>query len=113
MTKRTYSRRTLVALGCPAARGPGIKTTLLLLAALLLAPLAAADLKPNELLIPSDDHSYPHAAKVRLVMANRNTHDVASLYATFPPAEARRLAAGWKSTTPPSAAPGSISQRSN
>jgi hypothetical protein len=30
--------------------------------------------------------------KVRLVMDNLNTHDTASLYETFPPAEARRLA---------------------
>ena len=40
-----------------------MKTTLLLLAALLLAPLvrlAAADSQPNVLLILSDDHSYPH-----------------------------------------------------
>ena len=45
------------------ARGLGMKTTLLLLAALLLAPLvwlAAAELTPNVLLILSDDHSYPH-----------------------------------------------------
>jgi DDE superfamily endonuclease len=35
---------------------------------------------------------YPQAIKVRLVMDNLNTHDLASLYETFPPAEARRLA---------------------
>lgn len=35
---------------------------------------------------------YPDAIKVRLVMDNLNTHDTASLYETFPPAEARRLA---------------------
>ena len=35
---------------------------------------------------------YPEAIKVRLVMDNLNTHDIASLYDTFPPAEARRLA---------------------
>lgn len=31
-------------------------------------------------------------SKVRLVMDNLNTHDLASLYETFAPAEARRLA---------------------
>jgi len=35
---------------------------------------------------------YPQAIKVRLVMDNLNTHDLASLYETFPPAEARSLA---------------------
>ncbi|TAL43702.1 MAG: IS630 family transposase, partial [Salinibacterium sp.] len=35
---------------------------------------------------------YPEAIKVRLVMDNLNTHGIASLYDTFPPAEARRLA---------------------
>lgn len=38
------------------------------------------------------DERYPAATKVRLVMDNLNTHDLASLYETFPPAEARRLA---------------------
>jgi hypothetical protein len=38
------------------------------------------------------DERYPDAVKVRLVMDNLNTHDVASLYETFTPAEARRLA---------------------
>jgi hypothetical protein len=38
------------------------------------------------------DERYPAAIKVRLVMDNLNTHDLASLYETFPPAEARRLA---------------------
>jgi len=38
------------------------------------------------------DERYPDAIKVRLVLDNLNTHDVASLYETFPPAEARRLA---------------------
>ncbi len=38
------------------------------------------------------DERYPKAVKVRLVMDNLNTHDLASLYETFPPAEARRLA---------------------
>ncbi len=34
---------------------------------------------------------YKYATKVVLVMDNLNTHNVASLYAAFPPAEARRL----------------------
>lgn len=38
------------------------------------------------------DERYPKAVKVRLVMDNLNTHEIASLYETFPPAEARRLA---------------------
>lgn len=38
------------------------------------------------------DERYPEACKVRLVMDNLNTHGVASLYETFPPQEARRLA---------------------
>ncbi len=38
------------------------------------------------------DERYAAAIKVRLVMDNLNTHDLASLYETFPPAEARRLA---------------------
>jgi hypothetical protein len=35
---------------------------------------------------------YPSAIKVRLVMDNLNTHNIASLYDTFEPEEARRLA---------------------
>lgn len=38
------------------------------------------------------DNRYRLAEKVVLVMDNLNTHSVASLYETFPPAEARRLA---------------------
>ena len=38
------------------------------------------------------DERYPQATKVRLVMDNLNTHSVASLYETFQPEEARRLA---------------------
>lgn len=38
------------------------------------------------------DERYPHATKVRLVMDNLNTHCIASLYETYPPAEAHRLA---------------------
>ena len=38
------------------------------------------------------DERYPEAIQVRLVMDNLNTHGIASLYETFPPAEALRLA---------------------
>jgi transposase len=38
------------------------------------------------------DERYPYATKVRLVMDNLNTHSIASLYETFDPVEARRLA---------------------
>ena len=38
----------------------------------------------------SDTH-FPAAAKIVLVQDNFSTHTPASLYATFPPAEARRL----------------------
>lgn len=38
------------------------------------------------------DERYPEATKVRLVMDNLNTHNIASLYETFEPREARRLA---------------------
>jgi hypothetical protein len=38
------------------------------------------------------DVRYPHAERITLVMDNLNTHTVASLYRTFPPAEAKRLA---------------------
>jgi transposase len=38
------------------------------------------------------DERYPDAIKVRLVMDNLNTHNIASLYETFEPEEARRLA---------------------
>ena len=37
------------------------------------------------------DVSCPAAAKIHLVLANLTTHTGSSLYATFPPAEARRL----------------------
>ena len=39
----------------------------------------------------SDKH-FAHADKIVLVQDNLNTHSPASLYASFPPAEARRLA---------------------
>ncbi|VBB41849.1 transposase [uncultured Desulfatiglans sp.] len=38
------------------------------------------------------DDRYPEVIKVRLVMDNLNTHNIASLYETFEPPEARRLA---------------------
>ena len=38
------------------------------------------------------DERYLDAIKVRLVMDNLNTHSITSLYETFPPEEARRLA---------------------
>ena len=38
------------------------------------------------------DERYTDAIKVRLVMDNPNTHGIASLYETFEPKEARRLA---------------------
>ena len=38
------------------------------------------------------DEHYPAAVKVRLVMDNLNTHEIASLYTAFEPAEAKRLA---------------------
>lgn len=38
------------------------------------------------------DERYPEAIKVRLVMDNLNTHSIASLYETFEPEEALRLA---------------------
>ncbi len=38
------------------------------------------------------DTQYPDAEVVRLVMDNLNTHTLGSLYETFPPEEARRLA---------------------
>jgi len=37
------------------------------------------------------DEAYPEAEVVRLVLDNLNTHRPASLYETFPPAEARRI----------------------
>jgi len=37
------------------------------------------------------DDLYPNAEKIVLVMDNLNTHNIASLYETFEPAEARRL----------------------
>jgi hypothetical protein len=38
------------------------------------------------------DIHFPDAEKIVLVMDNLNTHKLASLYAAFPPAEARRIA---------------------
>jgi predicted ATPase len=38
------------------------------------------------------DEAYPAAARVRVVLDNLNTHKLASLYETFAPEEARRIA---------------------
>jgi hypothetical protein len=38
------------------------------------------------------DEIYPEAQYIRLVQDNLNTHTLASLYAVYPPAEARRIA---------------------
>ena len=38
------------------------------------------------------DEAYPDVPVVRVVLDNLNTHRTASLYETFPPAEARRIA---------------------
>ena len=38
------------------------------------------------------DEAYPQAKVIRVVLDNLNTHTAASLYAAFPPHEARRLA---------------------
>ena len=38
------------------------------------------------------DERYPHAERLVVVMDQLNTHGLASLYAAYPPAEARRLA---------------------
>ena len=38
------------------------------------------------------EQHYPHAVRLRLVLDNLNTHTTASLYETFPAAEAHRLA---------------------
>ena len=38
------------------------------------------------------DEAYPDVPVIRLVLDNLNTHRTASLYETFPPAEARRIA---------------------
>src|SRR5262249_35751756 len=38
------------------------------------------------------DEGYPEARVIRVVLDNLNTHKIASLYAAFEPAEARRIA---------------------
>jgi hypothetical protein len=50
---------------------------------------AAADYA--EILRDLSDRHFPEASKIVLVQDNLSTHTAASLYATFPPAEARRL----------------------
>jgi uncharacterized membrane protein YccC len=57
------------------------------------------------------DQRYPDAIQVRLVMDNLNTHNIASLYASFEPQEAWRN--GWTFITRPSTVAGSIWRRSN
>jgi len=42
------------------------------------------------------DVGYPDAEKIILVMDNLNTHEPASLYKAFPPAEARRVTNVWR-----------------
>ena len=37
------------------------------------------------------DVHFPHATRIRVVLDNLNTHTPASMYATFPPAEAKRI----------------------
>lgn len=37
------------------------------------------------------DEKFPHARQIKIVCDNLNTHDGASLYEAFPPAEARRI----------------------
>ena len=50
-----------------------------------------AGLRPPDALAVVDE-AYPEAQVVRLVLDNLNTHRTASLYETFPAAEARRIA---------------------
>ena len=38
------------------------------------------------------DRAYPHTEVIRVVLDNLNTHNIASPYKTFEPAEARRIA---------------------
>ena len=38
------------------------------------------------------DRADPHTEVIRVVLDNLNTHNIASLYKTFEPAEARRIA---------------------
>jgi DDE superfamily endonuclease len=52
------------------------------------------------------DVCYPDAEQIVLVHGNLNTHTPASLYEAFPPAEAKRLPTGSRSTTRPSMAAG-------
>jgi hypothetical protein len=42
------------------------------------------------------DALYPDAKQIRVVLDNLNTHTYGSLFATFPPAEAWRLARRWE-----------------
>jgi hypothetical protein len=38
------------------------------------------------------DRAYPHTEVIRVVLDNLNTHNIASPYKTFEPAETRRIA---------------------
>lgn len=38
------------------------------------------------------DQAFPHTRQIRLVLDNLNTHHIASLYQTFAPEAARRIA---------------------
>jgi DDE superfamily endonuclease len=42
------------------------------------------------------EEGYPEADLIRVVLDNLNTHKIASLYETFPAAEARRIAKKWE-----------------
>ena len=56
---------------------------------------------------------FPKAKKVRLICDNLNTHDIASLYATFRPRRPMTWPRGSKSSTPPATAVGSTSPKSS
>jgi len=56
---------------------------------------------------------YPDAEKVVLVMDNLNTHNIASPTKPSRPRRPTPCPAAWRSTTPPSTAPGSTSLRSS
>ena len=54
------------------------------------------------------DEAYPEVPVVRVVLANLNTHRMASLYQTSRRRRPGGLRGGWSFTTPPSTAVGSI-----
>ena len=59
------------------------------------------------------DVHYPAVEKIRLVMDNLNTHNDASLYEAFPPAEHDGCWIGWKFTRPRSTGAGWTWRRPN